>query len=188
MLLKFLCKFCNVGLCVYKGVCYGLVDCDVIVGKVQWLLLVDEVMFWVVQVVLDVFGCVFGCKSVCCYLLIGLVGCGKCGNYLVGSYCIDGQVVYVCKVCYGVVILVDNIELILYYIVVEWLVMFDVVDLLCWEIYDVVEVEIICLELEIFYGELDRFVVECVEGLLIVCQVKISIDIVNVKIMKFQVC
>jgi DNA invertase Pin-like site-specific DNA recombinase len=157
-----------------------------IVGEGTWPALVDEATWWAAQSVLGAPGRAPGRKSVRRHLLTGVLGCGRCGHYLSGRVTTQRTLVYGCKACRGVSIRGDNVEALLYRLVSGRLAMPDAVDLLKAEIHDQVEAEVIRVELNRLYGEVENIGVERADGLLTGPQAKAATDRLTAKIKILQ--
>ncbi|EUA02697.1 putative phiRv1 integrase domain protein [Mycobacterium kansasii 824] len=95
-------------------------------------------------------------------------------------------IAYTCKRCRGNSIRATHIEPLLYTLVSGRLAMPDAINLLKAELHDQAEAEVIRLELETLYSELDNIGVERGQGLLTGQQAKIATDIINTKITALQ--
>jgi hypothetical protein len=164
---KFLRKPRNAGLRTY-GVRYGRVTRDDVVGKGNWLELVDEQTFWAAQAVLDAAGRAPGRKSVRKHLLTGVLGCGKCGGHLSGAYVgkTPKQLTYICKSCHGINIRAEYVEPLVWDIVGGRLAMDDAVDLLKAEQHDTEQAESLRAQVNSLLVRLDEIADERADGLL----------------------
>ncbi|AGZ51092.1 recombinase family protein [Mycobacterium kansasii] len=188
---NFLRKPRNAGLRTYQADPHRATKDDV-VGKGSWTPLVDEATFWAAQAVLDAPGRAPGRKSVRRHKLTGILLCGKCDHHLSGMWTTQKTstgspaIAYTCKRCRGNSIRATHIEPLLYTLVSGRLAMPDAINLLKAELHDQAEAEVIRLELETLYSELDNIGVERGQGLLTGQQAKIATDIINTKITALQ--
>ena len=153
-----------------------------IVGDGTWRRLVDESTWRAAQAVLNAPGRKPGRKSVRRHLLTGVLGCGRCGGYLSGTWTTEGAIRYSCKQCHRVSVRADHVEPIIYGIVAGRLAKPDAIDLLKAELHDEAEAEALRIEKNALLSELDTIGVERGEGLLTGKQAKIATDILNAKL------
>jgi DNA invertase Pin-like site-specific DNA recombinase len=155
-----------------------------IIGKGNWPALIPESTWRATQAKLNAPERARGHKSVRRHLLTGLLGCGKCpdGRYLSGYVTKTGVRAYRCKNCLGVSIRAEQVEPLIYDVVVGRLAMDDANDLLKVEIHDEVEAQAIRTELNTLYGRLEEIGAERGEGLLTGVQAKAATVKVNGKI------
>jgi len=183
---NFLRKPRNAGLRAHNGE---------ILGKATWPGLVDESTWRAAQTVLNNPSRKPGRKTVTKHLLTGVLQCGNlnprhgdgpCGGYLSGHKTVTGRLAYTCKQCRGISVRADNVEALLYDLVIGRLAMPDAVDLLQAEIHDQAEAEAIRDELNTLYGELEKIGVERGQRLLTGAQAKIATDLINTDIAKLE--
>jgi DNA invertase Pin-like site-specific DNA recombinase len=153
-----------------------------IVGKGTWPGLVDESTWRAAQAVLNNPSRNPGRKTVRKHKLTGVLGCGNCGHYLSGHNNIHGKLGYVCKACRGVAIRGEQIEPLLYDIVIGRLAKPDAVDLLKAELHDEAQAEALRLQRNSLLGEIEAIAVERGQGLLTGQQAKIATDVVASKL------
>ena len=160
-----------------------------IVGKGTWPALVDESTWRAAQSKLNAPGrAAAGRKSVRRHRLTGVLQCGKpgCGGYMSGQWTNTGRITYTCMTCRSVSIRAEHVEPLLYRLVSGRLAMPDAINLLKAELHDQAEAEVIRLELETLYAELDHIGVERAELLLTGRQAKIATDRISEKIAKLE--
>jgi len=160
-----------------------------IVGKGTWPALVDESTWRAAQSKLNAPGrAAAGRKSVRRHRLTGVLQCGKpgCGGYMFGQWTNTARITYTCMTCRSVSIRAEHVEPLLYRLVSGRLAMPDAINLLRAELHDEAEAEVIRLELETLYAELDNIGVERAELLLTGRQAKIATDRISEKIAKLE--
>lgn len=153
-----------------------------IIGAGTWPPLVDEALWRAARNALDGRGGRRGRRTVRKHPLTGVLGCGKCGGYLSGMKTSGGVLIYGCKDCHGVSIRAEHVTPLVHQLVAGRLAMPDAVDLLKAEVHDQAEAEVVRVELNRLYGEVENIGVERADGLLTGPQAKAATDRLTEKI------
>lgn len=167
-----------------------------IVGQGNWQPLVDESTWRAAQSVLNAPGRAPGAKSVQKHLLTSVMACGRagCDGYLSGQWVMQAHrggprahsITYTCRKCRGCSVRAEHVEPLLFELVARRLAKPDARDLLKAQITDPAALEAVRAELVTLNRKLEQFAIEHAEGLLTARQVKISTDVVQVKIDKLE--